>query len=124
MDHAAVQNWLNRYVQAWMTYDEQQIGDLFSEDAEYFFNPYSPSIKGRAAIVADWLKNPDAPGTYKAHYHPLVVEGNTAVANGHSTYYEADGKTLRTEFDNIFVIRFDDAGRCVEYRDWYVEKPR
>ncbi|MFN8376623.1 MAG: hypothetical protein U0694_27600 [Anaerolineae bacterium] len=45
MDFATVQHWLDRYVEAWMTYDEQQIGDLFSEDAEYYYSAYSQPLK-------------------------------------------------------------------------------
>jgi hypothetical protein len=123
MDHAAVQRWLDNYVQAWKTYDPQQIGDLFSEDAAYS-SPYYEPTKGRSAIVAEWLARRDAPGTYAAHYFPLVVEGNTAVANGRSTYFEPDGKTFRTEFDNIFLLRLDDSGRCREFKEWYIQKPK
>lgn len=124
MDHAGVQRWLDQYVEAWMTYDPQKIGDLFSEDATYAFSPYHEPLRGREAIVKDWLENRDQPGTYQAHYHPVVVEGNTAVANGRSTYFEADGKTFRTEFDNIYLLRFDDSGRCKEFTEWYREKPK
>jgi uncharacterized protein (TIGR02246 family) len=124
MDHAGVQRWLDNYVQAWLTYDPQQITDLFSEDAVYHYGPYQEPVKGREAIVANWLENRDKPGTYKAQYHPVAVEGNTAVANGRSTYFEADGKTFLREFDNIYVIHFDDNGRCKEFAEWYMEKPK
>lgn len=124
MDQAAVQRWLDNYIQAWMTYNPQQIGDLFSEDAAYAYGPYQEPVRGREAIVANWLKYRDAPGTYTAQYRPLVVEGNTAIANGRSTYYEADGKTFLREFDNIFLLRFDDDGRCKEFAEWYMEKPK
>jgi ketosteroid isomerase-like protein len=124
MDHAAVQRWLENYVQAWNTYDPQMIGDLFSEDAAYYYGPYREPVNGREAIVANWLEYRDAPGTYAGHYRPLVVEGNTAIANGRSTYFEADGKTFKREFDNIFLLRFDDAGRCREFTEWYMEKPK
>jgi hypothetical protein len=43
------------------------------------------------------------------------------VANGRSHYFEADGKTLDKVFDNIFVLRFDDQGQCVEFREWYMQ---
>jgi hypothetical protein len=26
------------------------------------------------------------------------------------------------EFDNIFLIRFNDAGECTEFREWYMQK--
>ena len=68
MDHATVQTWLDRYIDAWRTYDEQAIGDLFSEDATYRYhrwdntqpvprNPYSndPGTAIRNDLhVRDW----------------------------------------------------------------------
>ena len=124
IDHADVQKWLDQYVEAWMTYDRQQIADLFNEQAVYYYSPSSEPVRGRDQIVADWIDdNQDAPGTYKAHYHPLVIEGDRAVAQGRSTYYEDDGKTVAREYDNLFVLRFDDQGRCLEYTDWYMKVP-
>jgi ketosteroid isomerase-like protein len=124
LDRARVSAWLDAYVHAWKTYDEKAIGDLFSEDATYFYNPYSESVRGRAAIVASWLEEPDMLGSYDGHYAPMVIEGNRAVTNGKSRYFEQDGSTLRAEWDNIFVLQFDDEGRCVEYREWYMERPK
>jgi hypothetical protein len=123
MTHAEVQRWLDHYVEAWLTYNPQMIADLFSENANNAFSPYGDPVRGRAAIVENWLEDRDAPGTYKAHYHPVVVEGNTAIANGRTTYFEADGKTIEREFDNIFLIHFDSEGRCKEFTEWYMQKP-
>ncbi len=124
LDRAKVTAWLDAYVRAWKTYDQQAIGDLFNEDAVYAYAPYSEPIRGRTAIVASWLEQPDAPGTYDGHYEPIALEGNRAVANGRSRYFEQDGTTLRAEWDNIFVMSFDDEGRCMEFREWYMECPR
>ena len=124
LDRAKVTAWLDAYVRAWKTYDQDAIGDLFSEDATYSYNPYSEPIRGRAAIVASWLDGPDSPGTYDGYNEPIVIEGDRAVANGRSRYFEQDGSTLRAEWDNIFFLRFDNEGRCMEYREWYMEVPR
>ncbi|HUY79407.1 MAG TPA: nuclear transport factor 2 family protein [Ktedonobacterales bacterium] len=126
LDAATVQAWLDAYAQAWLTYDPAAIGALFADDAVYYYDPYSEPVRGRDAIVASWLepRRRDAPGTYSAHYEPLVMTGDTAVTNGRSRYTEADGATPKGEYDNLFVLRFDAAGRCVEYREWYMEVPR
>ena len=123
MDRARVQAWLDAYVQAWKTYDKEAIGNLFSEDVIYSYDPYSVPIRGRAAIVYSWLEQPDSPGTYDGHYEPLLIEGDQAVANGRSRYFEQDGSTLKAEWDNLFVLRFDSEGRCKEYREWYMPRP-
>ena len=90
----------------------------------YSYDPYSVPIRGRAAIVYSWLEQPDSPGTYDGHYEPLLIEGDYAVANGRSRYFEQDGSTLKAEWDNLFVLRFDSEGRCMEYREWYMPRPQ
>ena len=124
LDRAAVTAWLDAYVHAWKTYHQKAIGDLFSEDASYSYSPFSELLHGRDAIVASWLEQRDPPGTYDGHYEPILIEGDRAVANGRSRYFESDGTTRRTEWDNIFVLSFDDEGRCMEYREWYMERPQ
>ncbi len=118
MDHAGFQDWLNRYIDAWRSGDPAAIGDLFSEDAQYFYGPYRDPVVGRAAIVADWTAQPDAPGSWEAEYRPLAVDGDTAVSIGESRY--SNGKT----YSNVFVCRFDAEGRCTEFREWFMEPPK
>jgi hypothetical protein len=124
VDRATVAAWLDAYVHAWKTYDPDMIGDLFSDDALYAFHPWDLPIRGRKAIVAAWLENPDTPGTYDAHYEPIAIDGDLAVTNGRSHYFEPDGSTLQREFDNLFVLRFDADGRCAEFREWFMEVPQ
>jgi ketosteroid isomerase-like protein len=122
MNRESVQAWLDNYVRAWRTYDAHKIGDLFSEDALYFYSPFDEHnpVRGRAAIVANWLEGPDAPNSWEAHYVPVAVEGNVGVAHGRTRYLRPDG-TLEREFDNIFVLHFDDAGRCTRFTEWYMQ---
>jgi len=121
IDHRSVTRWLQDYVSAWKSYDPQAIRALFSENATYRYNPYDEPVRGREAITANWLENRDAPNTYAAEYKPIAVDGDTAVANGRTRYFEADGKTLKRQFDNIFVLRFDDEGRCTEFCEWFMQ---
>ena len=93
INHATVAEWLNAYVEAWKSYDPQAIGNLFAADATYSYNPFDDeAVRGRDAIVAHWLEYRDAPGTYDAHYEPIAVDGNIAVANGRTHYVEVDDK--------------------------------
>ena len=122
MDRKNLQLWLDKYVEAWRTYDPAQIGELFSEDALYFYSPWDEDspIRGREAIVAEWGREPDASGSWEAHYAPLVVEGNVAVAQGRTRYFRPDGSVDR-QFNNIFVLHFDEAGRCERFTEWYMQ---
>jgi hypothetical protein len=115
-----VQAWLDSYVSAWRSYDPVAIGELFSDDATYAYHPWDDGddvIRGRAAIVANWLDEPDAPASWSAEYQPLLVSGDRAVATGVTRY--DDGKV----YWNIWELRFDDAGLCTEFVEWYMRQP-
>ena len=116
--------WLRAYVRAWETYDPDAVADLFSEDATYSYFPFDEPIRGRLAIVASWLEGKDPAGTYGARYEPVAIDGNLAVAQGRSRYFKDASKTeLVREYDNVFLIEFDDDGRCRSFREWYM-RPR
>ena len=122
MNRELLQKWLDEYVEAWRTYEPERIRNLFSENALYFYSPFDEQthLRGRDAIVADWLKQPDAVDSWEAHYAPVAVEGNVGVAQGRTRYFESDG-SIRRQFDNIFVLHFDDAGRCTRFTEWFMQ---
>jgi len=115
----SLEAWLDAYVEAWRTYDRDAIAELFSADATYAYHPYDEEpLQGRDAIVASWLEDPDEAGSWEAAYRPLLIDGDRAVATGETRY--ADGPT----FSNLYVMRFDDDGRCAEFVEWFMEEPR
>ncbi len=131
MDHSSAQQWLDRYVSAWLTYDRDAIGALFSDDISYRYHPWDEAVVGRDAVVSSWLgegddhgaSSRDAPGTYGASYEPVAVDGDVVVATGTSTYHEEpDGPVTRT-FANCFVMRFDGEGRCRDFTEYYAKHP-
>jgi ketosteroid isomerase-like protein len=112
-----VQAWLDAYVEAWRSYDQAAIGDLFAEDATYAYEPYEEPLRGRAAILASWLEDPDEAGTWSARYEPLAIDGDRAIAAGETRY------TAGNVYSNLFVLRFDADGRCTDFVEWYMEHP-
>lgn len=131
MDRVAAQDWLDRYVEAWLSYEPEAIGALFSEDVAYRYHPYDEPIVGRDAVVASWLgesdeehaSSRDEPGTYEAAYSPVAVDADVVVATGTSRYRESPGGPVTQVFENCFVIRFDGAGRCREFTEYYLKRP-
>jgi ketosteroid isomerase-like protein len=131
MDHQSAQAWLDRYVAAWKSYDADDIADLFSEDVRYRYYSYAKWVVGRDAVVASWRAEDtdaegstrDEPGTYDAHYTPVAVDGDVVVATGTSTYTETPGGPATRVFDNCFVMRFDEHGRCREFTEYYTKRP-
>ncbi len=85
-----VATWLAAYVRAWETYDPDTIGDLFTEDATYSYHPFEEPVRSRLAI-------------------------------GRSRYFKDASKAeLVREYDNLFLIRFDDRGKCRSIREWFM----
>jgi hypothetical protein len=120
MTYDEVQAWLDAYVAAWRSYDRAEIGALFGQDATYAYHPWDTGdavLRGRDAIVENWLKDPDAPGSWQAEYRPLMVDGDRAVVTGITRY---DNGQL---YDNLWVLRFDDTNRCTEFVEWYMLRP-
>ena len=132
VDKAEVDRWLRAYVEAWKSYDRDQIGELFSADVRYRYHPHDEPVVGRAELVQSWLGEAgyagasarDEQGTYDAAYRAVAVDGDVAVATGSSTYLSGPGGPVEKVYDNCFVMRFDSAGRCREFTEWYVERPR
>jgi ketosteroid isomerase-like protein len=118
-----VQRWLDAYIAAWRSYDPGEIGALFADDATYRYHPYDEPVTGREAIVADWLEEQDAAGTWEAWYQPHTVEGDRAVAIGESRYLEPDGSPGDLYY-NVFLLRFDDGGRCTDFIEYFVKHPK
>jgi hypothetical protein len=121
MNHGQFQQWLDRYVEAWKTYDPQHIGALFSADAIYRYHPQDEPVRGRDEIVKSWLDGRDDPGTYDAEYHPLAIDGDVHVASGSSRYFDVPGGKLRDEYFNVYVCRFNDAGECTEFTEYWIQ---
>ena len=120
MNRQAFQDWLDRYVEAWKTYDREQIAALFSDDAEYRYHPQDEPVRGRQTIVESWLKEPDEKGTYDAHYESLAIDGDVHVAHGWSRYFDVDG-AMRDEYLNVYVCRFNEAGECTSFDEYWAQ---
>ena len=124
MNHDTVHAWLDRYSEAWQTYQPDAIRDLFSADAEYRYHAWDAPIVGREAILADWLMpdgdpaERDQPGSFRTHYEPWLVEADRAVAIGTSDY-DATGDRPARLYHNCWLLEFDDDGRCRSFVEYY-----
>ena len=116
MNESTVADWVGRYVRAWETNDPAAIGDLFAEDASYAQRPDDEPWRGRDGIVAGWLENKDDPGTWTFRSEVLAATGDLAFVRGWTRYTDPPA-----EYNNLWVIRFDSEGRCLEFTEWWME---
>lgn len=122
MNRSDVQDWLDRYVDAWRANERGPIEALFTEDVVYRFRPYEshPAARGIDAVVEAWLGDTrDEPGTWEARYQPFAVDGDRAVATGFSRYLATAEEPART-YHNVFLMRFASDGRCAEFTELYM----
>jgi ketosteroid isomerase-like protein len=131
IDRAGVDGWLDDYVAAWKSYDRDAIGALFADDVEYRYHPYDEPVRGRESVVAAWREEAefpgasgrDEPGIYDGSYRAVAIDGDVAVAVGQSTYTDGPEGPVAEVYDNCFLLRFDDEGRCREFTEWFVKRP-
>lgn len=118
MDSTTVAAWVDRYVQAWNSNDVADIGSLFTVDAAYYTDPFSPPWRGRDAIIQGWLDRRDEPGNTTFRYELLASTADTGLIRGWTQYHNPP-----REYSNIWLIRFDPHGQCREFTEWWMEKP-
>jgi ketosteroid isomerase-like protein len=120
MTRDQVQTWLDDYVSAWRSGDAEAIGRLFTDEAKYSYRPWDSeehTVIGRVAIVESWLTDRSEPVDWVAEYRPYAVEGDRAVAVGTTLYTEENRR-----YHNAFLLRFDESGRCAEFREFFVRE--
>jgi uncharacterized protein (TIGR02246 family) len=113
---SAVTAWVERYLRAWESNDPAAIGDLFAEHALYYPKPDTEPWRGRDGIVAGWLERKDEPGSWTFRYQVLAETADLAFVRGWTHYVEPPA-----DYSNLWVIRFDAAGRCMEFTEWWIE---
>jgi uncharacterized protein (TIGR02246 family) len=116
-DLDTVTRWIDGYLRAWNSNDPEDIGGLFTDDAAYQAAPYRAPWQGREEIVAGWREHEDEPGEISFEWRPISITDEVAVISGTTRYPES-------AYSNLWVIKLDQAGRCREFSEWWMEHPR
>lgn len=109
--------WMDEYVLAWSSNDEAHIRALFTEDAVYDPQTAGGEWHGLDEIVTRWIEIDDSEDNWEFEWLPLVEADDLAVVVGRTSYLQPP-----TTYRNLFVIRFDDDGRCRDFTEWYIEE--
>lgn len=118
-DEGAARRWVDAYIQAWTSNDPDEIGALFAEDAWLRYEPHTPWLEGRDAIVQDWIKRKDEPDDWTFVWDVLAVAGDIAFIQGQASY--TNPKPV--DYSNLWVVRLDDEGRATEFTEWWMKHP-
>ncbi len=109
--------WMDGYVLAWSSNDRTHIEALFTPDAVYDPQTADGEWDGIDEIVAQWQEIGDSEDNWDFEWMPLVETDDLAVITGRTNYFEPPAS-----YRNLFVIRFDDSGRCRDFTEWYIEE--
>lgn len=120
MTEAALTTWLEGYKAAWETRDADRATALFTADATYQDEAFSPPHVGTEGIRAYWSKVTAGQRDVQFQYRVLSVTGNTGIAHWSAQFAVADAAPPTTiALDGVFLLEFDDAGRCRSLREWW-----
>jgi hypothetical protein len=111
--------WVEAYERAWRTPGTDALRELFAEDASYQTAPYLEPYRGLAAIEEVWEREREGPDErFTLRWEIVAVDADTGVVRTEVSYEES-----RQEFRNIWIVRFDDSGRCAHFEEWFFAAP-
>jgi hypothetical protein len=110
IDRDQVAAWVAAYERLWRDQAVDRLGEIFTVDARYWYDPYQDPLVGLAAIREFW--NEDEAFTVTSEI--VAVEGDTGVVRLEVRY----GDPVRNEYRDLWVIRFAADGRCWHFEEW------
>lgn len=118
MEQPHLEQWLSEYGRAWENKDARSFVRLFADNVSYFWTPLEEAKQGRKAVEAAFqaavLRQEDIRFTAEI----LGVFGRTGIAHWQCSFHRpSSGRDVR--LDGIFVMRFDEDGRCGVFREWW-----
>lgn len=120
---AGLEAWLARYGAAWEARDAEAAAALFTAKATYHEMPFDAPMVGLDGIRDYWRRVTADQRDIHFRARPIVVSGNTAVAEWGATFrVESSGATI--DLDGVFILEFDSAGRCTSLREWWHVRQR
>lgn len=115
---ASLEAWLVRYEQAWESRDAERAVALFTPDARYHEMPFDAPKTGSAGIREYWTTVTADQRDIDFSASVVAVNGATGVAHWSASLRSASSGA-RVELDGVFILTFDDSGRCSELREWW-----
>jgi ketosteroid isomerase-like protein len=115
MRHDDVRRWVTRYEKAWRSPGTASLAELFTEDVSYRPSPWADPVEGTEALAEFWNAERDGPGEAFTMSSELVaLDGDTAVVRIQVDYEKASSGRWR----DLWVLRFDEDGRCRHFEEW------
>jgi len=115
---AELSAWLDAYGEAWESRDADKAANLFAADSTYQVTPYEETHKGQDGVRQYWEGVTASQRNVVFEYRTLSVTGNTGIAHW-SASFDVEPGDVHLELDGIFVLEFDEDGKCTRLREWW-----
>jgi len=110
-----LRDWVSAYERLWRTAGTDGLSEVFADDVVYSMAPYEEPIRGLAALAELWDRERHAADEdFELTWEPVALEGAVAVVRVDVSY----GQPRDQEYRDLWVLRFDSAGRCESYEEW------
>jgi ketosteroid isomerase-like protein len=120
LTEASLAAWLEGYKAAWETRDADKAVALFTADATYQDEAFTPPNVGSRGIRDYWAKVTAGQRDVKFQYQVLSVKGNTGIAHWSAEFAVADANPPTTiALDGVFLLEFDGSGKVRSLREWW-----
>ena len=122
MSTSSIDQWMQRYLDAWASDDPDHVAALFTDDAVYYTEPYAAPWEGREQIVREWIEHGDSAREWSFTYETLLEHGDLAIVQGHTHYGEITGPDAQpaADYENLWVVRLAPDGRAREFTEWWM----
>jgi hypothetical protein len=111
--------WLDAYGAAWQDGDAQAAIDLFTDDAEYYENPFEDPLVGKSAIRRYWSEGAGESQSDVVFLHEaMAVVERKGLAQWQATFVRIPSGN-HVELNGFLIAEFDGAGKCSVFREWW-----
>ncbi|OGT85020.1 MAG: hypothetical protein A3H91_16280 [Gammaproteobacteria bacterium RIFCSPLOWO2_02_FULL_61_13] len=118
LTEAALTQWLEGYKAAWEARDADNAAALFTPDATYQDEAFTPPHVGTQGIKDYWTRVTTGQRDVKFQYQVLSVKGSTGIAHWSAQFAVADTPTT-IKLDGVFLLEFSADGKCRSLREWW-----
>jgi hypothetical protein len=80
-------------------------------------SPFAAAVRGRDAIIADWIERGDVPDTWRFEFEVVCADDSLGVVSTRIDYF-----VEKKEYRTVWVIRFDTEGRATAFTEWWMER--
>jgi hypothetical protein len=112
-DRGALTDWVARYERAWRSPGTEALHELFTETVSYSASPWAQPVVGIESLRRFWDAARSGPDEgFQLKSEVVAIDGSVAVVRV-VVHYD-DGQRWR----DLWVVAFDDQGRCEHFEEW------